>query len=1550
MYKRIVGNRNNTKRIISLVCGLIITTLSSFSQDISALHQPYFLQNKGQYSPEVLYVAFASSSDIWITKSSIIQDFHSNVNHSVEMVVSDACNLTVEPIDKLSGQFHYYQGKPQSINVERFSSIILPNVATNIDMRWYFDNGYPRYDFIVRPGGNPNDAFITFKNIKNIAINSEGELCFEDDNNLIQRHQGLLAYQVSNEGILKIPCEFLLTKNQNSSDSKVNFNLGVYDRSLPLVIDPVIMGAYFGSVGNDKINDIKIDELGNIYVAGTTNTPNDFPSITARYRYNTTQGNLDGFVAKFTPDGKNLVYYCIIGGTQNDEIVSMVLDKSGSVIVGGYTNSPLSRGFPITPNAPDTILNANDYDGFVAQFTNEGSRLEFCTYVGDESQDSIRKIVYDDTIGALYVVGVTRDDNRLPLRINSSKGGGDVFYQAINIPGKKVLYSGYFGGTDYDAATSIALYKDKVIIGGYTNSNDIKNSNNGWRGGTDGFITRINKTTGQFISSHYYGGSDNDRIIGLTVDTVGFVSVCGTTNSTDLPTAGNSFSSYQIGEDDGFIAQFNEQDTLKYGTYIGGAFSEELFDIKEDSYGQIYVFGNTKGEITTPPVPKDADFNRPFGGGSDCFWVMINPRDTTISYVTYIGGANSDFARALAINQNHIYCGGFTSSSDFQPIRNGFSPNLKGGLFDGYFCIQDLPERDPIISPTIIDFGKVSINSVGKKDSIIITNRTSRPIYFVLPKALSVPFSIANQSTAFTLNPTQKAKIYIDFLPTQNGSFNSTLKINYGSGNTSDVLLKGEGVSPSISIIPSSINFGEVLKDSSLIKKLLISNIGTAPGYIHFLPFTTKSVFNYLDSIIPKDTLLNIGENVEVSLVFTPKSEGVFTDELVIETDSLFIKGLLQGEGIDSHVSWNVKSIDFGQVRVGKSITKPAVISNSGKAKVKLNQIKLSDDNDLSLMQLSVPVDSFLRFGDSIKYNITFTPSKREYLSDSIKACTNSNDCFLLLEGKGINSDLRQISPTDIKYGSVSLGMSSLDTIQFINFGDDIDTLYSAELVDKNGEDNFEILTPKIGTILSPDIVFEIIVAFHPQTNGNKTNLATIKFGNKVLSTNLSGVGVIPQFELPTIMRFGKTSVGSSDSLTAYIKNIGTDTGWVGVMKIISDQGQNFSIEPSTKQNFYLPPNDSSPITIKFSPRNFGVISGSFLEITDSGKVLSMELRGEAYSSQFISNKKYIDFIPIEIGKSTDSFFVISNLGNSPDTPIISNIQNNNEGNFQLLTPASSINANDSIKIYYRFTPKSEGQKTAFLQVSGGALTIPYFIQFYGLGYSTASTAELQLPKDTISAKIGDKLLIPIILDRIDGKKIDSVRSFNCKVRYNSSILGIDNQYIDSLKPTGNSSLLSLHGNSTSLKEGDTLFVLKFTVGLGNSTTSDVIIEQFEWKNNIDSQLAISTVLPQTQVKVTDVIEINGKLRLYEKGQRVSMNLQANTVIKTPLIIRIEGSTFAKSLIIYDESGRAVADITRLLKENSSEIIYDSSWLAKGMYYCVLTTSNSSITKEFVIQ
>ena len=130
-------------------------------------------------------------------------------------------------------------------------------------------------------------------------------------------------------------------------DKRVGFQVGRYDASRPLVVDPVIQySTFLGGVKNDVAGAVAVNTAGEAYIAGKTGSPN-FPVTTSFGSHFLVDGDSLPFVTKLNATGDAIVYSTYFGsGGPGDNAVGIAAAADGSAIVAGSTSNAL--GFPAT--------------------------------------------------------------------------------------------------------------------------------------------------------------------------------------------------------------------------------------------------------------------------------------------------------------------------------------------------------------------------------------------------------------------------------------------------------------------------------------------------------------------------------------------------------------------------------------------------------------------------------------------------------------------------------------------------------------------------------------------------------------------------------------------------------------------------------------------------------------------------------------------------------------------------------------------------------------------------------------------------------------------------------------------------------------------------------------------------------------------------------------------------------------------------------------------------------------------------------------------------
>jgi len=212
------------------------------------------------------------------------------------------------------------------------------------------------------------------------------------------------------------------------------FTVASYDRTKPLIIDPLLASTFLGGYDWDEGHSIAIDGGGDVYVTGYTESLN-FPTTTGAYDTSHNGGYYgdDVFVSKFNSGLTSLLASTFLGGTGGYGEVgnSIAIDGGGNVYVTGYTGS---SNFPTTTGAYDTSYNGYS-DVFVSKFNSGLTSLLASTFLGGSAWDEGHSIAIDGG-GNVYVTGQTlsSDFPTTTGAYDTSHNGGyyDVFISKLD--------------------------------------------------------------------------------------------------------------------------------------------------------------------------------------------------------------------------------------------------------------------------------------------------------------------------------------------------------------------------------------------------------------------------------------------------------------------------------------------------------------------------------------------------------------------------------------------------------------------------------------------------------------------------------------------------------------------------------------------------------------------------------------------------------------------------------------------------------------------------------------------------------------------------------------------------------------------------------------------------------------------------------------------------------------------------------------------------------------------------------------------------------------
>ena len=639
----------------------------------------------------------------------------------------------VEGVDLLPGVNNYFIGSDPSkwrTDIPTYAKVKYHGIYSGIDLVYYGNRGRLEYDFIVAPGGDPKAIRLSVQDPRGpvpLRIDAGGELVASIDGKAVRFLPPEVYQPVSGDeghssgGLRAVEGHYALI-----GGNRVAFRIGRYDKSKPLVIDPVLTySTFLGGSSSDGALNIAVDASGNSYLVGGT-TSTDFPVTTGVVQ--TTYGGTgncstewdfscgDVFVTKLNASGSALLWSTFLGGSDKEIAWTVAVDASSNVYVAGSTHS---SNFPTTTGAYQKTLNGKA-NGFVTKLNATGSSLSYSTYLGGNTKDQITGIALDSS-GDAFLSGGTQSPNwpttygayQVTWRAALGESG---FVTKLNSTGSALLYSTLLSGSTGAFTTGIAVDSSgEAFVTGSTLDTDFptqKPIQGTFGGGVqascgakdlyvcgDAFVTKFNSTGSALVYSTYLGGSNEDSGWAIALDAAGNAYVTGGTNSTNFPTTsgvvqpkyGGGASDCSINGavacGDAFVTKINAAGSAwVYSTYLGGSLDDiGALRIAVDAAGNAYVGGIT--DSSNFPVTANA-IQAHYGGDmwgctaseicGDGFVAALNANASALLFSTYLGGSDDDGVIGLALDSlRRIYVTGVTDSSNFPTTTGAYDTKCK---------------------------------------------------------------------------------------------------------------------------------------------------------------------------------------------------------------------------------------------------------------------------------------------------------------------------------------------------------------------------------------------------------------------------------------------------------------------------------------------------------------------------------------------------------------------------------------------------------------------------------------------------------------------------------------------------------------------------------------------------------------------------------------------------------------------------------------------------------------------------------------------------------
>jgi uncharacterized protein (TIGR03437 family) len=596
----------------------------------------------------------------------------------------------------LPGSVSYLLGSDPTrwrTNVPRYAQVRYTDVYPGVDLVFTNREGQLEYDWIVSPGADPSKIEVAFPGADSVRQDGNGDLLISAGANQTRQHRPVIyqasgivagAYRIHPDNTITFDIAEYDRRKPLTIDPVLSYStyLGgrADDGAFAIAVDgtgnayvagaswspdmppgsalgaPGAAGvppnafvakfnpagtellylAYLGGSDRDYALGIAVDESGNAYVTGGTNST-DFPITPGAFQttYGGTGGSSlppsfapagDAFIAKLNAAGNKLIYSSYLGGHGGDQAYGVRVDSAGNAYIAGSTLAAglpsVPETFPTTPGAFQTTRGG----GFVTKVNPSGTALVYSTFIGGTREDYVLGLAID-AAGSAYVTGITVSPD-FPVT-----------------PGAvQTTYTGEFPSA---------------------------------------FVAKLNPGGTALAYGTFLGGSGDDEAYGIAVDGEGNAYVTGATNSPDFPTTAGAFVTPNRApgaQADVFVVKLNPAGTsLLYSSVFGGNGSDFGSAIAVDAGGNAYIAGRTlPRNVVYSSIPTTANAIQRCGS-NDAFVTKLDRAGSKLLYSSHLGGSGLSAATAIAVGPDFsVWVAGSTTGADFPVTPGAVQTAFKG--------------------------------------------------------------------------------------------------------------------------------------------------------------------------------------------------------------------------------------------------------------------------------------------------------------------------------------------------------------------------------------------------------------------------------------------------------------------------------------------------------------------------------------------------------------------------------------------------------------------------------------------------------------------------------------------------------------------------------------------------------------------------------------------------------------------------------------------------------------------------------------------------------
>ena len=362
----------------------------------------------------------------------------------------------------------------------------------------------------------------------------------------------------------------------------------------------------------------------------------------------------------------------------------------------------------------------------------------------------------------------------------------------------------------------------------------------------------------------------------------------------------------------------------------------------------------------------------------------LAPRSTLSFQVVFTPNAATTFSGNIVVTPGHKGGGPISIS-----VSGAGSPS------------NSSQTQSYLLSPSAssLNFGSILVGS-STSQAFTLTNTGTGNISISQVAAAGSGFTVSGFPGAVTLAAGQSLPLTVNYSPSSVGAAVGSISVVSNATNSAAAIsLSGTGIQPQVSVIPSSISFGNVTVGVTNTQTITVRNPGTATLSVMQASLSGAG-FTFSGLALPLS--VPAGGSSTFNVGFTPASAGSASGSvtLISNTTNSPLVIPFSGTGITStlQLSASPASLSFGSLTTGTSATQTVMVTNTGNSSVSISQLSASGTG-YATNAVALPLN--LAAGQSTSFSVTFAPASTGSLVGSVTVVSNATNSPLVIALSG---------------------------------------------------------------------------------------------------------------------------------------------------------------------------------------------------------------------------------------------------------------------------------------------------------------------------------------------------------------------------------------------------------------------------------------------------------------------------------------------------------------------------------------------------------------------